>query len=91
MAVLLKPGGYATVTGPDGVKERDSITCCHCGAVSFIVPGSGKVRGFCRMCMKATCGKERCLTVCVPLERKLEVMENRKRFQTRLAQTFRGV
>ena len=91
MAVLLRPGGYATVYGPDGLKERDTITCCHCGAVSFIVPGSGKTRGFCRMCMKPTCGKKLCLTTCVPLERKLEVMENRRRFQTQVARQFRGV
>ena len=87
MAVLLKPGGYASSFGPTGTKERDTITCCHCGGVSFIVPGSGKVRGFCRLCMKPTCGKEKCMD-CVPLERMLEEMENRARFRKALGRQF---
>mgnify|MGYP001563227053 FL=1 len=87
MAVLLRPGGYATITGPDGLKELDTLSCCHCGGVSFIRPGSGRPRGFCRLCMKPTCGKAKCMD-CLPLERMLEESENRGRLRQRMERGY---
>jgi len=34
--------------------------CCHCRRHMYIVPGSGKIRGFCRQCNKVTCGATWC-------------------------------
>jgi len=77
---MRNPGGYLSVTTPDAVVERDTFTCCHCNKVCVVRPGSGRERGFCRLCGKPTCGQKECST-CVPFERRMEEMENRERFR----------
>lgn len=73
-----KPQGYAISTGPAGMVECDTITCCHCNAVVHIPPKAdpNKTFDFCRQCMKATCaacgGKP-----CMPFMKRLEQMEAR--------------
>jgi hypothetical protein len=75
-----RPGGFLIATGPDGVKEWDTFTCCHCQAIT-IVPARAApddCGGFCRLCMRMTCkacaGKE-----CTPFEKQLERAEARHR------------
>lgn len=74
-----KTAGYITLTEPGKTLfEADTLQCCHCSAHYQVVPGSGKIRGFCRNCMKPTCGKPEC-DVCVPFEKKLDEMERNDR------------
>lgn len=74
-----KNAGYATITSREGVKEFDTLTCCHCGRAWCIrssVKGQGDPGGWCMVCNKAVCptcaGKE-----CMPLMKRLENMEQR--------------
>lgn len=79
---MRRAGGYAAIVGPDApVKEMDTVTCCHCQRVVFVGARQdpSTLGGFCRMCMKHTCGP--CADKgCTPFERKLE--ESERRFQT---------
>lgn len=74
----MRAQGYACISDPDsGIKETDTITCCHCNRVVHIPPGKVEtVSDFCRSCMKMICitcaGKG-----CVPFLRKLEQEEAR--------------
>lgn len=74
-------GGYAVTTGPDGVVERDTITCGHCQKVVFIPPKAdpADLGGLCKMCMTHIC--EPCVgkMKCTPFERQLETMEAKGR------------
>ena len=75
-----KPGGLIIVDPEAPVIESDTFMCCHCNAIITVHIGSGRERGFCRMCMEPTCGRKRC-DGCKPFERKLEEMENRARLR----------
>lgn len=70
-------GGYAVITGPNGlVEEIDTFTCCHCNGIVH-VPARAKPDDFgswCTLCGKMHCAKEACQT-CVPFEKKMERME----------------
>ena len=68
--------GYSIITDPGLQRpiEQDYLQCGHCNAHYPVQPGSGKTRGFCLVCYRATCGKPEC-NPCVPFERKLEMME----------------
>lgn len=63
--------------------RRSAFGCCHCSRICTVVPGSGIERGFCFMCMKPTCGQQKCVS-CEPFEAKLEAMEGRRRFAKQL-------
>lgn len=56
------------------LREGNTLTCCHCGYMWEVIPGSGRVRGWCRFCGQVTCGAAACLP-CMPYERKLEALE----------------
>lgn len=74
-----KEDGHYFISDPDGPNvEGDCFNCCHCGLICHVTPGSGTQRGWCQMCSKPTCGKERC-HVCRPLEKQIEAMEARGR------------
>lgn len=53
------------------LAEYSTLQCVHCGRHWTIVPGSGRVRGFCGRCNGPTCGP-RCDGKCVPEELMLE-------------------
>ena len=70
--------GYLIITGPEGTLERDTLQCVHCNKHWIVQPGSGKIRGWCTLCMGTTCGGSAC-AVCIPFEKKLEAQERRER------------
>jgi hypothetical protein len=72
--------GYAVWTGPGGLTEKSTFTCCHCNSIVFLkakAPAE-ECGGFCRLCMKPICSKC-CDKACVPFEKRLEQMESRDR------------
>lgn len=72
---LKTPDGYIHIEDPEGPdQEFDTFQCCHCQAHFTVIPGSGRVRGFCTRCNHVTCGKPGC-DPCVPFEQKLDNME----------------
>lgn len=82
---MLRPGGYAIIVDPALSKpiEQDTFTCCHCNRIVFLKasPNVPKpdIGGFCRLCMKNTCGPCADKGTCEPFEKKLERMEQRAR------------
>ena|SRR5579863_8235138 len=60
----------------NGVQSGSTIRCCHCGGHFMVVRGSGKVRGFCRRCMKPTCGDPHC-DPCAPFLARLDEAEGK--------------
>lgn len=52
-----KPSGHMLVDGQEVAVTRQ---CCHCGRHFVSIRGSGHIRGFCRNCMKVTCGLPKC-------------------------------
>jgi hypothetical protein len=70
--------GYLIITGPDGTLERDTVQCAHCNKHYVVRPGSGKRRGWCTMCARATCGAQKCIP-CIPFERQLDLFEAKER------------
>lgn len=76
--------GYVTVSGPllpGQASEAETQMCVHCQHHWIIVPGSGRVRGFCFLCNGLTCGDPRC-EECIPWEKKLEISEGRNPTKT---------
>lgn len=80
-------GGYAIMTGPDGVvDECDTYTCAHCNKVVHVPVKANPddLGGFCRMCMKMICPHCVQTGLCDPFEKKLKRMEEagewRRRF-----------
>src|SRR5207249_4170147 len=75
-----KHGGYIAI---DGVVVAQTAQCGHCGAHWPIRPGSGEVRGVCRMCMRHLCGDPACDPLgpngCVPWEKRMEFIEAREK------------
>lgn len=79
--------GYGLTVEPGKADvEEDTFTCCHCNSVVFLKPREGvaDAGGFCRMCMKGTCGPCADKGECTPFEKKLEEMESRDRFRRAL-------
>lgn len=88
-------GGYAQITSPERQIERDTSSCGHCSAVTFIKPGSAATvyliwdpalkqwreepGAFCRVCMRPVCLRCHEIGTCVPLERFLERAEAGRR------------
>lgn len=68
--------GYATLTGPEGVKEADTFTCFHCQAIRHVKPFQ---RDFtrCAMCDNLICENCKARAVCDPFEEKLKRIEAR--------------
>ena len=53
--------GYQIITNEFGApEEKDTVMCCHCRRHIYVVPGSGKIRGFCTHHNKITCGATWC-------------------------------
>lgn len=60
----------------DGKHIADTLRCVHCSASWVVQPGSGKKRGWCVKCKGPLCGSPDCDDACVPLEMRLQEMEN---------------
>ena len=74
--------GALLTHGADGVEtETPTLRCCHCQRVWAYMPGSGKLRGWCRRCDQPICGAGRCMTRCEPWEYQVELMEAAARGQ----------
>lgn len=58
----------------DGQEVAHTKQCCHCGGHFVSVKGSGKIRGYCTLCTKITCGAPACDTH-VPFEAKLDYVD----------------
>jgi hypothetical protein len=73
-----RPSGTLITTDLASGREthQDTVQCGHCGAHWVYVKGSGRVRGFCTLCSKMTCGP-RCPrgAGCVEQERWCENVE----------------
>ena len=71
-----RPDGYVSIVGPEGLEmEGDTRQCVHCQMHWRVEVGSGKLRGFCHNCMGPLCGKQKCMTECIPAEKMIEAME----------------
>jgi hypothetical protein len=79
---VLKPGGYAVLSDPSGVKEADTFTCGHCQHIVHVKPlaDAADSGGLCKVCMKLIC--ETCVDrgTCTPWEQQMERIEARDRF-----------
>lgn len=77
------------------VREFDTITCNHCQAIVYLKPGHAREGfgpgdagspstrhdpgGFCRQCMRPTCGPCADAGACTPFEERLKRIEARGR------------
>ena len=88
---MRSPQGYARVSGPDGVVERDTFTCHHCQRIVFVAPKAdpSTLGGFCRLCMKHICGPCAHEGTCRPFEKKLEEYERANRFHRAVGTVLR--
>lgn len=90
--------GYATIVDPDRpLTERDTASCCHCGAVIFTKPGTASTvylvwdeptrrwleepGASCYRCYKPVCLRCHDHGRCTPLEKWMEQQEARARFR----------
>lgn len=77
--------GYAVLTGPEGAREWDTMTCSHCCRVVDIKPFTpyDQVGGHCRACDKFICAacetKRAAGTPCVTIERFCDIVEAQER------------
>lgn len=79
MRFLRNPGGNLHQFDPDpqrskgqrGVREFDTITCAHCGAVTIIKRSVAEDTGWCFKCTKLICLNCVKLGACDPIEAKL--------------------
>ena len=70
------PHGYVCREYADGrVQEFDLQVCCHCQYTWRVVSGSGRQRGYCKLCAGVVCGAAVCMTTCVHFERRIELIE----------------
>ena len=93
---MLKAEGYSIITEPgQRPREHDTITCGHCGQITFTSAGFGKPMqvavikadgdvlmkdvGFCRNCFRHICPCCENNFECVPLEKKIEAEEAQAR------------
>jgi hypothetical protein len=91
---MLNPKGYAIIVDPESpVQEYDTASCCHCGGIIFVVPGTVCTEYFvnqadgswkrepgasCYRCMKPVCLVCYDKGTCTPLEKWLEENEKRR-------------
>lgn len=72
--------GYATLTGPDGLRECDTHTCAHCQRIVHVAAGRKfeDIADFCRSCMKVICAQCANKRKCTPFLKTLERWEARE-------------
>lgn len=87
---MRRPQGYLTVSDPERVVERDTISCAHCGKIVVVKPRTAttvylipRMNGTwieepgagCSVCMRPVCLPCHDIGVCRPIEKWLEIME----------------
>ena len=68
--------GYATLIGPEQMKESATFTCGHCMSIRHVKPycDPADLGGLCKICMTVIC--EKCVGLgCDPFEKKIERQE----------------
>lgn len=73
--------GFIEITGPEGRREIETFTCCHCNGVADVPPPTATEVGFCSLCQARECLPCARKNKCVPFEKKLEAMEARGRLR----------
>lgn len=66
--------GHISIVDVDGMREADTLQCCHCGCHWVVKRGSGKARGYCFKCNAPHCGAPGCWE-CYPVEKRLDDIE----------------
>lgn len=91
-----RASGCAEILDPDGPRwVHDTVTCGHCQAVIFTVPGTLSMQyliydpimriwsiesgAFCRSCMSPVCLPCHAIGTCTPWEQTMERMEHAAR------------
>lgn len=89
--MIVGVGGYAIITGPDGIVEMDTITCNHCGGVKHGTPDRKLEEKTvkCSGCMKRICLRCARRQRCIPLEKQIEDMERKFEADRRSDALFR--
>lgn len=67
--------GYAVWTGEGSNIEKDTFTCKHCCKVVFIDTTKPMPGGGCYRCGGLICSKCVDLGICIPYEKKLDLLE----------------
>ena len=76
--------GFIEIVGPEGRREVETFTCCHCNGISDVPPPDATEVGFCNRCMSRECLPCARKNKCIPFEKKLEKMEARGRLLSSL-------
>lgn len=73
-----QPNGEITFFNADGSETKFyTAQCVHCGLMWTVLPGSGRLRGYCTKCPGTLCGDYSCMTKCVYMEKWLETIEGK--------------
>ncbi len=70
---VLRPQSNIIINDDGRILEYDCVHCVHCQMVMRV--GSNREQRWCNKCMGPTCHKPGCITMCVPLEKRLEMSE----------------
>lgn len=80
MDSIKDPKGYLTIEqtieAPDivrGIKEFETMTCCHCNRVVVKNPMRVRERGHCFRCNRYVCDHPGCNAGCTPVEQSLDL------------------
>jgi hypothetical protein len=80
---MRNPHGILEIFGPDGVIERDIFVCAHCQHTTVLhpkqKPTDDDVGGWCTCCFNPICNDCEKAGGCMPIEKKLDIMERRAR------------
>lgn len=78
---MKKARGYRIITDPLGTKEEDTFTCCHCNAITAVIPfkGTAALGAWCTCCDAPMCWRCAKKGGCEHIEKKLERWESRGR------------
>ena len=76
-ATANNPAGVIVTADASGrVIETDTLQCKHCGMHWQMIPGSGRIRGWCTKCNGPLCGENQmCMVICYPMEKRLDDAE----------------
>mgnify|MGYP000849606095 CR=1 FL=1 len=73
----LRPNGWLIGDFGDGhTVEYETVQCVHCGMHFPLMPGSGKIRGYCMRCAGPVCSPA--CAECIPTDRLLYCLETGK-------------